>query len=120
MKVQFGPKLVTVEPIEWTNKSRSGVIAFMVRCPSCKRNQWGRKADLYQAVDGTRNNFKCRHCGRGRPRRIFWNDPEERTVEFKHTLAPKCPGWTSLENHVYVPGPSAGHLDPLREHRDVQ
>lgn len=130
MRVRFGLKLVTVEPIEWASRDRKKIVAFMIRCPGCKSNRWGRKTDLYLAADGSNNNFKCKNCGYGRPRMRFWNDPKPKLkpkvvvvvkdLEFKHSFAPKGLGWRNLSSFVYTPGPSAGILDPLRENPDVQ
>lgn len=97
MKVRFGPKLVTVNPIEWTDRDKVRVVAFLTQCPSCHRNQWARTDALYVAEDGTAGNMKCRFCGRGKPKKKMYGDPVvvKAVVSFP-TFQPKCPGWRSL------------------------
>ena len=99
MKVRCGPKLVTVDPIEWTDRDRARVVAFFVTCPGCRRNQWTRTDKLYIAVDGSSGNMRCRFCGRGKPKKRMYGDPVvetvSRTIEFPE-FQPKCVGWRSL------------------------
>jgi hypothetical protein len=121
MKVHFGSKLIIVEPIEWTNRDRQGVVAFMVKCPNCDRNQWGRVADLYVAVNGTSDNYRCRYCNWGSFKKRMWGDSVDLVVSTQLSLfSPVNPGWRSISNFEYVPGLDAGLLDPLREHPHVQ
>ncbi len=51
--------------------------------------------DLYQARDGTLNNVRCKSCGLGKVKRLFFGDPRWDVSSLKE-FNPKGTGWRSI------------------------
>lgn len=92
--VGFG-KAKEVDIIEWADKEHTKPVGFTFRCPECLHHQWGRVDEFYTASDATKNNIKCKHCHRCKPK---YGDKHRRVVGNTGLFQPKNTGWRSIDN----------------------
>lgn len=79
--------------IEWSDQDRKHPVGFLLKCPHCRKEQWANKKEFYIGYDGTKNNYRCKKCGRGLAPRRYHEYPTP-----SHGFSPKCPGWRSIHD----------------------
>ena len=96
VKIFIGHIEVKARLIQWADINRSKPVAFLVRCPYCQIERWGRMADLYVGFDHTSNNLKCKQCGACKVR---YRDNQRRVVQIDNIFSPAPTGWRSIANN---------------------
>lgn len=91
MIIKINHHKVIGKAIEWSDRTRSNPIAFIIKCPFCKEKQSVFKKAFYIGVDNSKNNCCCRFCGEGLEKKRMWGDSNPKSL-FK----PRLPGWKSF------------------------
>ena len=106
MVIRVNHKKVIAKAIEWADRERKNPIAFLFKCPYCRRDQWAHKKQLYIAYNGTKNHRRCKYCNIGLAKRGESREATRSKAPYKG-FTPKSPGWSSIHyDHPYDQGPS--------------
>lgn len=100
--IQVNRRKAPCRIIEWADRAHRHPIAFMLKCPWCRKKQWLRKKELYIGFDGSKNNYRCKSCKVGLAPKRKWGDPGYLAPAYG--FAPKASGWRSIYcDHPYDP-----------------
>lgn len=97
--IRIGEKRTISRVVEWSDKTRTQPICFILKCPYCRKKQWARVEELYKGVNGYHNNYRCKHCNKAAEKFKLWSDRQNvPVVPAKPKFNPKTPGWKSVNN----------------------
>lgn len=94
MVIRVNRKRAIAKAVEWSDQDRNNPIGFYLKCPHCRKEQWAGKKEFYLGIDGAKNNYRCKKCGKGLAKRRLSH--HKGYPEPSHGFAPKCPGWRSI------------------------
>ena len=96
MVIRVNHKKTFGKIIEWADQAKKVPIAFILKCPHCRKEQWAHKKHLYIGYNNSKNNYRCKYCGVGLAKKRLNSD--EGYSGPSNGFYPKCPGWRSIND----------------------
>ena len=96
-EITIDGKLILATVIQWKTRSHLIPYGFQVVCPYCRKKQWFCKKDLYNGLDYSKNNYRCKYCKAGK---APWRGKSDRKIpeapDMYSLFKPKNVGWRSV------------------------